>query len=93
MEHDRFDAKLIPHSHLIAKTAEVRGLMIPLADLALKVDPVWDCGHVEECRLEFRDVVKNVYKIEKSCLNRWLSIYYNNDKGIITVIENIKNFI
>ena len=60
---DRFDAKLIPHSHFICKDCgSVLDVMIPLEDLALKVYPVWDCGHVEECRLEFRGVCKKCIK-------------------------------
>ncbi len=63
---DRFDAKVIPHSHFICKKCGcVVDVMVPVEDPAANVNRLWEYGDVEECRLEFRGVCKTCKKNER----------------------------
>ena len=63
---DRFDAKLVPHSHFICKKCGcVLDVMIPMKDPVSEVNPLWDYGDVEEYRLEFRGICRKCKKNER----------------------------
>lgn len=60
---DRFDAKTARHHHFICNCCgSVLDVMVPVEDLVPRIDELWECGHVQECRLEFRGICKKCEK-------------------------------
>ena len=63
---DRFDARVMPHSHFICrKCGCVMDVMVPLEDPVQQVNRDWGHGEVEECRVEFYGVCEQCGKSAK----------------------------
>lgn len=61
---DRFDAKLIPHSHFICRRCgNVMDVMVPVEDPVKTVNEQWTFGDIDECRMEFFGICADCKKI------------------------------
>lgn len=62
---DRFDAKIVPHSHFTCRRCgKLLDVMLPIESPIEEINRQWPFGRVEECQMSFYGICSQCEKLE-----------------------------